>query len=95
MNSQQDNFKESIDPISVLVYIGLSEMVRSILVHDIEKRLGRKLTDCEWQYFLQESNRKSDMESRQRIISQWRQQLADRQTIHDFVWSREGSLSSR
>jgi len=86
MNSQQDNFEKPIDWIPALVCIGLSEMVRTILVYDIEKQLGRKLTDWEWQYFLQESNRKSDIESRQRIISQWRQQLADRQVIHDFVW---------
>jgi hypothetical protein len=86
MNSQQDSYKEALDLISVLVFIGLSEMVRIMLAHDIEERLGRKLSDCEWQYFLQESNRKAELESRQRIISQWRQQLADRQVIHDFVW---------
>jgi hypothetical protein len=86
MNSQQDSYKETMNLISVLVFIGLSEMVRIMLAHDIEERLGRKLTDWEWQYFLQESNRKAELESRQRIVSQWRQQLADRQVIHDFVW---------
>jgi hypothetical protein len=86
MNSQQDSYKEAINLISVLVFIGLSEMVRTLSAYDIEKRLGRKLTDLEWQYFLQESNRKTELESRQRIISQWQQQLADRQVIHDFVW---------
>jgi len=86
MNSQQDSFKESINLISVLVFIGLGEMVRTLSAYDIEKKLGRKLTDWEWQYFLQESNRKAELESRQRIIGQWQQQMADRQVIHDFVW---------
>jgi hypothetical protein len=86
MNSQQDSYKETMNLISVLVFIGLSEMVRIMLSHDIEERLGRKLTDCEWQYFMQESNQKAELESRQRIVSQWQQQLADRQIIHDFVW---------
>jgi hypothetical protein len=86
MNSQQDDYKEAMNLISVLVFIGLSEMVRIMLAYDIEERLGRKLTDWEWQYFLQESNRKAELESRQRMISQCRQQLADRQIIHDFVW---------
>jgi len=86
MNSQHDSYKESINLISVLVFIGLSEMVRTMLSHEIEERLGRKLTDWEWQYFMQESNRKAELESRQRIISQWRQQLSGRQVIHDFVW---------
>jgi hypothetical protein len=92
MNSQQDSFKETINLISVLVFIGLSDMVRTMLVYDIEERLGRKLTDWEWRYFLQESNRKAGLESRQWIISQWRQQLADRRMIHDFVWN-EGKAS--
>jgi hypothetical protein len=86
MNSQQDSYKEAMNLISVLVFFGLSEMVRTMFAYDIEERLGRKLTDWEWQYYLQESNRKGELEARQRLISQWRQQLADRQVIHDFVW---------
>jgi hypothetical protein len=88
MNSLQDNFKAAMDLFPALVFIGLSDMVRTILAFEIEKRLGRKLTDWEWQYFLQESNRKSELESQKRIISQWRQRLADRQMIHDFVWNK-------
>ena len=86
MNSLQDSFSVAIDWIPALVFVGMSEMVRKILAYDIEKRLGRKLTDWEWWYFLQESNRKAELESRQRIISQWRQSLTGRQIIHDFVW---------
>lgn len=86
MNSQQDDYKETMNLIAVLVFIGLSEMVRTMFAYEIEERLGRKLTNWEWQYFLQESNRKAELESRQRIVSQWQQQLADRQVIHDFVW---------
>jgi len=86
MNSQQDSYKETMNLISVLVFIGLSEMVRIMLAHDIEERLGRKLTDWEWQYFMQESSRKAELESRQRIVCQWQQQIAARQVIHDFVW---------
>ena len=86
MNSLQDSLKSAIDWIPALVFIGLSDMVRTILASDVEERLGRKLTDWEWRYFLQESNRKTEVESRKRVTDQWRQSLTDRQIIRDFVW---------
>jgi len=90
MNSWQDSFRAAMKLLPVAVFMGMSPMLRPILAPEIEERLGRKLTDLEWQYFLQESNRKSEVDSRQRVISQWRQRLADRQVIHDFVWREDG-----
>lgn len=84
MNRWQDNL---IEFIPVLVFIGMSDMLRMILAPEIEERLGRKLTDWEWLYYLRESNRKSEIDSRQNIVRQMRQQLTDRKTIHDFVWN--------
>ena len=90
MNRLQDGLKTGMDLIPILVFIGMSDMLRALLAFEMEERLGRKLTDLEWQYFLQERKRKSEVDSRQRIISQWRQQLAERQIIHDFVWKEDG-----
>jgi len=87
MNSLQDISVVSTNLIPALVFTGMSDMLRALLTFEIEEQLGRKLTDLEWQYFLQESKRKSEVDSRQRIVSQWRQLLADRQIIHDFVWN--------
>jgi len=86
MNSLQDSLKPAIDWIPALVFIGMSDMLRALLAFEIEDQLGRKLTDWEWQYYLRECFRRSEVVSRQRIISQWRQSLVDRQVIHDFVW---------
>ena len=86
MNSLQDSFKAAMDLLPALVFIGMSDMLRALLSFEIEERLGHKLTDWEWQYYLQERNRKSGAESRQQIVGQWRQWLVDRQIIHDFVW---------
>lgn len=86
MNSLQNIY---MNLIPALVFIGMSDMLRAFLSFEIEEQLGRKLTDLEWKYFLQESNRKAEADSQQRIISQWRQSLADRQIIHDFVWEGE------
>jgi len=86
MNNWQDSFKAGMDLIPVLVFLELNSMIRPIFAPEIEKKLGRKLTDCEWEYYLQESYRKFKIKSQHEIVSWWRRQLADRQTIHDFVW---------
>ncbi len=86
MNSLQDISIANMNMIPVLVFIGMSDMLRALLTFEIEEQLGRKLTDWEWQYFLQERNRKSELDSQQGIIGQWRQSLTDRQIIHDFAW---------
>ncbi len=84
MSRWQDNL---INFIPVLGFIGTCVMLRGILAHDIEKQVGRKLTDWEWQYYLQESYRKAETDFRQQTVRQWRQSLVDRQIIHDFVWN--------
>jgi len=87
MNSLQNISVVATNWIPALVFIGMSDMLKAFLTFEIKEQLGRKLTDLEWQYFLQERNRKSEVDSRQRIVSQWQQRLADRQIIHDFVWN--------
>ena len=89
MNSLQDSVKTSMDLIPALVFLGLNSMIRPIIAPELEKRLGRKLTDWEWGYYLQESYRKFKVESRQQVVKQWRQQLVDRQIICHFVWGGE------
>ena len=89
MNSLQDISVVTTNLIPALVFIGMSDMLRALLAFDVEEQLGRKLTDWEWQYFLQERNRKAKAESQLEIVRQWRQWLVDRQIIHDFVWSDE------
>lgn len=87
MNRWQNNLKTGMDLIPALVFMGLSSMVRGIVEPELEKRLGRKLTDWEWGYYLKENHRKAEVESRQEIAGRWRQRLADMQIIHDFVWN--------
>jgi len=72
--------------LPLLVFVGMSDMLRGILAPKIEKRLGRKLTDWEWEYYLQESYRKAETDFWQQTVRQWQQRSIDRQIIHDFVW---------
>ena len=89
MNSLEDSFKAAMNLLPAVVFIGLSEMIRPIVAPEVEKRLGRKLTDSEWRYYVIESYRKKEAERRQQIARQWFQRLADLKVIHDFVW-KEG-----
>ena len=63
MNSLQNISVVTTNWIPALVFIGMSDMLRALLTFEIEERLGRKLTDWEWQYFLRERNQKSEIDS--------------------------------
>lgn len=89
MDSWQDSFKAGMNLIPVLVFLGLNSMIRPLIELELKKRLGRNLTDWEWEYYLQESNRKAKADSEQKAIQQHRQWLNDRQIICDFVWKLE------
>ena len=89
MNSLENSFKAAMNLLPVLVFTGMSDMLRPILAPEIEDKLGRKLTGQEWDYYMQESYRKAEIESLQQTIRQWCQQLVDRQIIRDFVWNKE------
>ena len=86
MNSLEDSFKIAMNLLPVVVFMGMSDMLRLILASEVEERLGRKLTNEEWHYYLQENHRKRETEQREQMVRQRVQQLADRQIIHDFVW---------
>jgi len=87
MNNWQDSFKTGMNLIPALVFLGLNSMIRPIIAPELEKRLGRKLTDWEWEYYLQESYRKANLDSQQTAMQKCRQWLIDRQIIRDFVWN--------
>ena len=83
MNRRQDSLT---DFIPVLAFMVVADMLRSILAPELEKGLGRKLTDWDWQYYLREGFRRAKAESRQETVRQRLQRIADMEIIHDFVW---------
>lgn len=87
MSSLENSFKAAMNLLPALVFIGLSEMIRPIVAAEVEERLGRRLTDWEWRYYILESYRKREAERHQQIVEQWYQQLAARKIIHDSVWN--------
>ena len=89
MDNWQENFKTGMNLIPALVFLGLNSMIRPLIEPELEKRLGRKLTDWEWEYYLQESYRKAKVDSQQQTIRLWQQRLTDIKVINDFVWSKD------
>ena len=71
MNSLENSFKAATNLLPVVVFIGLSEMIRPIIAPEVEKRLKRKLTDGEWRYYIIESYRKRESEHREQIVRHW------------------------
>ena len=94
MNSLQNISVVATNLIPALVFMGMSDMLRLILASEVEERLGRKLTNEEWHYYLQENHRKREAEHRQQIVGQRYQQLIDRQIIHDYVWGKKSTKTS-
>ena len=83
MNRWQDRLA---DFIPVIAFMGTMDMLSAILTPELEKMLGRKLTDWDWQYYLHESFRKLEADLQQEKHKQQIQRFADMQVIHDFVW---------
>lgn len=86
MDNWQENLKTGMNLIPALVFLGLNSMIRPLIAPELEKRLGRKLTDWEWEFYLQESYRKFEVDSQKKAMQKCRQWLVDRKIIHDFVW---------
>ena len=82
-----NSFKAAMNLLPVLVFMGMSDMLRLILASELEERLGRKLTNEEWHFYLQERHHKREAEHRQQMVRQWCQRLIDRKVIYDFVWT--------
>jgi hypothetical protein len=73
--------------MSLVAMMGICQMARDIIAFDVEKRLGRKLTDWEFRYLLREQKRKAEADAREKRIRRLEQEFVDRRVIHDFVWN--------
>ena len=86
MNNLNESFKTGVDFIPCIALLGMTSMIRPMIAPEIEKRLGRKMADWEWGYYLEEGCRKFKVDSPQDMVGQGLQRLAVMQIIHDFVW---------
>ena len=89
MSSLEESFKTGMVLMSVMLLAGTFETYRPTIESRLVKKLGRKPTNEEWHYFLQECYEKVKVDFQQEQFRQWVQLLADRKAIHDFIWNHE------
>ena len=89
MGSLDESFKAGITLFSVMMLAGVCESYRPMIESELGEELGRKPTNEEWHYFLQECYQKVKANFQQEQFRRWSQKLADLKIIHDFVWKGE------
>jgi hypothetical protein len=87
MNDSRDCVGLISGCMSLVVMMGICQMARDIIAFDVEKKLGRKLTDWEFRYLLREQKRKAEADARQERVRRLEQEFVDRRVIHDYVWN--------
>ena len=90
MNNSQCRFQNGMDLLATMLAVGyLNGVFKPTISPVLEKRLGRKPTDWDWQVCLEEISKKGEFEAQQKILKAQQAQTNDRKIIHDFVW-KEG-----
>ena len=64
-----------------------SDFFKAIIGPKLEKALGRKPTDWDWQVYWEESGKRAEIEASHKIFQEWQAQVASRRIIHDLVWN--------
>lgn len=72
----------------VAMMCNIDSIARAVIALQLEKRLGRPLTDWDWEVYWLEHANKGRYRAKNPDIDQWLQQLIDWKTIHDFVWEQ-------
>ena len=89
--SKTEKVKKAPDEMTLFEHLDelRQRLVKAIIGPEMEKRLGRRLTELDWQVYRQE---KADRERRaawSSFMTRWQRRLIDRQIIRDFVWEGE------
>jgi hypothetical protein len=87
MSNWQYDLQKGMDLLGImLVFSTFSDIFKAFIRPELEKRLGRKLTDWDWQTCLRELDKKAEFEAQQKMHRERRARINDLKTIHDFVW---------
>ena len=66
-----------------------SDFFRAVIGPKLEKALGRKPTDRDWQVYWEESGKRAEFEAGRKIYQEWQAQAQARRSIHNFVWHND------
>lgn len=70
------------------VFNDVDRMLKAFIGPELEKKLGRPLTEWDWQIYRQEEAGRDQFNRWNDSLIQYQQRLVDRRIIHDFVWER-------
>ncbi len=88
MNSAECGFSTGVELITTLAIAGcFNDFFKAVVGPKLEKALGRKPTDWDWQVYWEESGKRAEIEASHRIYQEWQAQAHTRKLIHDFVWN--------
>lgn len=90
MNDWEQSLKELM-PLVVAAGMpaAINSMTRVLVRPKLEKKLGRRLTEQDWQVYREEQAIKQMCLEWAYILIQCCQQLIDRQEIREFVWGQD------
>ncbi len=71
----------------MLVFSTFSDIFKAFIKPDLEKKLGRNMTDWDWQAYLREADKKAEFDAQEKVRRERQARMNDLKIIHDFVWN--------
>ena len=88
MDNWQHGLQRGMDLLGIMLALStFSDIFKAFIKPELEKRIGRNLTDWDWRAYLRELDRKAEFEARQEIRRERQARMNDLKIIHDFVWN--------
>jgi hypothetical protein len=88
MGNWQYDLLRGMDLLGImLVFSNFNDIFKVFVKPELEKKLGRRLTDWDWQAYLRELDKKAEFEAQQKMRRERKTRMNDLKTIHDFVWN--------
>lgn len=89
MVNWQNGLQSSMTLLGImLIFSTFGDIFEAFVKPNIERRLGRKLTDWDRQAYLKELNKRAEFEAREAKRRERQAIINDLKTIHDYVWER-------
>jgi hypothetical protein len=86
-NSSGCTFQEGIELFATMLLFSYFNGIFKVAVGpELEKRLGRKVTDQDWQVCLEEVCKKAEFDTQQKMLAAQQARINDQKIIHNFVW---------
>jgi hypothetical protein len=90
MNNWGWEFSTGTEVLTMMAVVScFDDFFKAIIGPKLEKVLGWKPTDWDWQKYWEESIKKAAVEQSQRKYQEWQAQVHARRVIHDFVWNND------